>query len=48
MEWGIHIAPQEIIQKPTIRRETDACSLLGLTRPSNGTFSGEGHNNKQC
>jgi hypothetical protein len=29
-------------------RKTDAHGFLGLTRPSNGTLSGRGHNNKQC
>ena len=48
MEWVTStIALQEIVQNPTIRRKTDAYSVLGLTRPSTGTLSGEWHNNKQ-
>ena len=42
------IVLQEKVQNPTIRRKTDAYSVLGLTRPSTETLSGEGHNNKQC
>ena len=42
------IALQEKVQIPTIRRKTDAYSVLGLTRSRTGTLSGEGHNNKQC
>jgi hypothetical protein len=41
------ITQQEKVQKPTICMEIDAYSFLGLTRPSTGRISGEGHNNKQ-
>ena len=37
------IALQEKVQNPTIRRKTYAHSVLGLTGPSTGTLSGEGH-----
>ena len=49
-EYGMEtstIALQEKVQNPIIRRKTDAYSVLGLTRPSTGTLSGEGHNNIQ-
>jgi hypothetical protein len=42
------IAQQKYVQMPTVRRRTDAYRLLEDTRPSTGTLSGEGHNNKQC
>jgi hypothetical protein len=35
-------------QKSIISWKTYAYSFLGLTRPSTGTLSGKGHNNKQC
>jgi hypothetical protein len=41
-------ALQEKVQKPNIHRKTDAYSFVVLTRPSTGTLSREGHNNKQC
>jgi hypothetical protein len=47
METSI-IAQQEKVQTPTIRRKTDAYSFLGLTRPTTGTLSGEGQNNRLC
>ena len=50
-EYGMEtatIALQKKVQNPTIRRKTDAYSVLGLTRSRNGTLSGERHNNKQC
>ena len=50
-EYGMEtstIALQGKVQNPTIHRESDAYSVLGLTRPSTGTLSGEGHNTKQC
>ena len=43
-EYGMEtstIALQEKVQNPTIHRKTDAYSVLGLTRPSTGTLSGE-------
>ena len=49
-EYGMEtptITLQEKVQNPTIRRKPDACSVLVFTRPSTGTLSGEGHNNKQ-
>ena len=49
-EYGMEtstIALQEKVQNPTICRKTEAYSVLGLTKPSTGTLSGEGHNNKQ-
>ena len=49
-EYGMEkstMALQEKVQNPTIRRKTDAYRVLGLTRPSTGTLSVEGHNNKQ-
>ena len=50
MEWNgnIHNRPARKVQNPTIRMKTDVYSVLGLTRPSTGTLSGEKHNNKQC
>ena len=42
------ITLQEKVQNPTIHRKADAYSVLGLTRPSIGTLSWEGHNDKQC
>ena len=45
---NIHNSPARKSSKPTICRKTDAYNVLGLTRPSTGTLSGEGHNNKLC
>jgi hypothetical protein len=42
------VAYKEKVQKPTIKSKIDAYGFLGLTRPSTGTLSGEGFNNKQC
>ena len=42
------IALQEKAQTPNHPQENNAYSVLGLTEPSTGTLSGEGHNNKQC
>ena len=35
------ITLQENVQNPTIRRKTDAYTVLGLARPNTGTVSGE-------
>jgi hypothetical protein len=48
-EYGMEtctISQQEKFQKPTIHRKTEAYSFLRLTKPSTGTSSGEGYDNK--
>ena len=49
MEWKPPQSPCNIkLKNPTIRRKTHAYRVLGLTRPTTGTLSREGHYNKHC
>jgi hypothetical protein len=48
METSTFAQQKKKVQKPTIHKNTDAYKFLGLARPSTGTLSEEGHNNKQC
>jgi hypothetical protein len=43
-EWKHPYSPS----KKKFKSQTEAYSFLGLIRPSTGTLSGEGHNNKEC
>jgi hypothetical protein len=42
------ITQKEKVQNSTIHRKTHAFIILGLTRTSTETSTGEGHNNEQC
>ncbi|PNF39899.1 hypothetical protein B7P43_G00920 [Cryptotermes secundus] len=48
IEWKHPQLPSKKKFKSQPSAGKQAYSFLGLTRPSTGTLSGEGHNNKQC